>query len=133
MGRTFRFRNSSPRSTTAACARSSIQGPEIQGAFTDGRRFQTYAPNDPTLTPRLLGKGVTITARSQQDEVPWFVSLLVSWLPFMALIGVWFYLSRRMQPASGAANHSASEVAALKRQIEDLKREIERLKDKTPS
>jgi hypothetical protein len=38
-----------------------------------------------------------------------------------------------MQPASGKAGHSDSEVAALKRQIEDLKREIERLKDKTPS
>jgi cell division protease FtsH len=106
-----------------------IQGPQIDGAFTDGRRFQTYAPNDPTLTPRLLGKGVTITARDQQDAVPWFVSLLVSWLPFIALIGVWVYLSRRMQLASGKAGHPDSEVAALKRQIEDLKREIERLKE----
>jgi cell division protease FtsH len=112
-----------------------IQGQEIQGTFTDGRRFQTYAPNDPTLTPRLLSKGVTITVRNQQDAVPWFVSLLVSWLPFVALIGVWVYLSRRMQPASGKAGHPDSEVAALKRQIEDLKREIERLKEshKTPS
>ena len=111
-----------------------IQGQEIQGTFTDGRRFQTYAPNDPTLMPRLLGKGVTVTARSQQNEVPWFVSLLLSWLPFIALIGVWFYLSRRMQPASAKAGHPDSEVAALKRQIEDLKREIERLKEsyKTP-
>src|SRR5438552_18710730 len=26
-----------------------IQGPEIHGKFTDGREFQTYAPNDPSL------------------------------------------------------------------------------------
>jgi len=26
-----------------------IQGPEIHGTFNDGRSFQTYAPNDPTL------------------------------------------------------------------------------------
>lgn len=26
-----------------------IQGPEIYGNFTDGRPFNTYAPNDPTL------------------------------------------------------------------------------------
>jgi cell division protease FtsH len=112
-----------------------IQGAEIHGNFADGRAFQTYAPNDPTLTPRLLGKGVTITVRSQQNDVPWFVSLLLSWLPFIALIGVWIFLSRRMQPASGNAGHPASEVAALKRQIEDLKREIERLKEshKPPS
>src|SRR5258708_34581862 len=55
-----------------------IQGPEIHGTFTDGRSFQTYAPSDPSLIQRLYGKGVSITARPQQNEVPWFVSLLVS-------------------------------------------------------
>jgi cell division protease FtsH len=105
-----------------------IQGPEIHGSFTDGRRFQTYAPNDPTLMQRLIGKGVSVTARPQQNEVPWFVSLLLSWLPFFALIGVWIFLARRMKQ-SGRADHSANEVAALKRQIEDLQREIERLKE----
>ncbi|HEU4564774.1 MAG TPA: ATP-dependent zinc metalloprotease FtsH, partial [Gemmatimonadaceae bacterium] len=37
------------------------------------------------------------------DNVPWFVSLLVSWLPFIALIGVWIFLSRQMQGAGGKA------------------------------
>lgn len=106
-----------------------IEGPRIEGTFTDGRRFETYAPNDPTLAQRLLGKRVTVVARPQQNEMPSIVSLLLSWLPFVALIGVWFYLSRRMQPAGGRAGHTDSEVAALKRQIEDLKREIERLKE----
>src|SRR6266511_3273470 len=80
-----------------------IQGPEIHGTFTDGRSFQTYAPNDPSLVQRLYGKGVAITARAQQTDVPWFVSLLVSWLPFIALIGVWIFLSRQMQGAGGKA------------------------------
>jgi cell division protease FtsH len=80
-----------------------IQGPEIHGSFTDGRSFQTYAPNDPTLVQRLYGKGVAITARSQTESVPWFVSLLVSWLPFIALIGVWIFLSRQMQGGAGKA------------------------------
>src|SRR5467141_138734 len=80
-----------------------IQGPEIHGTFTDGRSFQTYAPNDPNLIQRLYGKGVSITARPQQNDVPWFVTLLVSWLPFIALIGVWIFLSRQMQGAGGKA------------------------------
>ncbi len=80
-----------------------IQGPEIHGTFTDGRSFQTYAPSDPTLIQRLYGKGVSITARPQQNDVPWFVSLLISWLPFIALIGVWIFLSRQMQGAGGKA------------------------------
>jgi cell division protease FtsH len=80
-----------------------IQGPEIHGNFTDGRPFSTYAPNDPSLVQRLYGKGVQITARSPQEQVPWFVSLLVSWLPFIALIGVWIFLSRQMQGGAGKA------------------------------
>jgi cell division protease FtsH len=80
-----------------------IQGHDITGTFTDGRAFQTYAPSDPSLVQRLYGKGVQITARPQGDNVPWFVSLLVSWLPFLALIGVWIFLSRQMQGAGGKA------------------------------
>ena len=53
-----------------------IQGPEIHGTFTDGRSFQTYAPSDPSLVQKLYSKGVAITARPQQNNVPWFVSLL---------------------------------------------------------
>src|ERR1041384_530240 len=80
-----------------------IQGPEIHGTYTNGQAFNTYAPSDPTLVQRLYGKGVQITARAQGDNVPWFVSLLVSWLPFIALIGVWIFLSRQMQGAGGKA------------------------------
>src|ERR1700712_1202219 len=80
-----------------------IQGPDIHGTFTDGRSFQTYAPSDPTLVQRLYNKNVQITARPQGDNVPWFVSLLVSWLPFIALIGVWIFLSRQMQGGAGKA------------------------------
>jgi cell division protease FtsH len=80
-----------------------IQGPEIHGTYNDGQSFQTYAPSDPTLVQRLYNKGVTITARPQSENVPWFVSLLISWLPFVALIGVWIFLSRQMQGAGGKA------------------------------
>src|SRR5437763_14173843 len=50
-----------------------IQGPEIHGTYTDGRAFNTYAPNDNTLVQRLYGKGVQITARPPGENVPWFV------------------------------------------------------------
>ena len=80
-----------------------IQGPEIHGTFANGTSFQTYAPSDPGLVQKLYSKGVSITARPPSDNVPWFVSLLVSWLPFIALIGVWIFLSRQMQGAGGKA------------------------------
>lgn len=80
-----------------------IQGPEIHGTFTNGSSFQTYAPSDPTLIKRLYDAKVSITAKAPGDNVPWFVSLLVSWLPFIALIGVWIFLSRQMQGGAGKA------------------------------
>ena len=80
-----------------------IQGPEIHGTFTDGHGFQTFSPNDPNLVQKLYQKNVEITARPQQNDVPWFVSILISWLPIIAMIGVWIFLSRQMQGAGGKA------------------------------
>jgi cell division protease FtsH len=81
-----------------------IQGHEIRGTYNDGRgSFQTYMPDDNELIDRLNKNQVQITARPLTDNVPWFVSLLVSWLPFIALIGVWIFLSRQMQGAGGKA------------------------------
>jgi len=80
-----------------------IQGPDIHGTFTNNSTFQTYAPSDPTLVKRLYDGKVSITAKPPGDNVPWFVSLLVSWLPFIALIGVWIFLSRQMQGGAGKA------------------------------
>src|SRR5438105_3524477 len=80
-----------------------IQGPEIHGTYIGGGSFQTYAPSDPGLVPLLRSKEVAFSARPLQENVPWFVQLLISWLPFIALIGVWIFLSRQMQGAGGKA------------------------------
>src|SRR5437763_15375075 len=63
-----------------------IQGPEIQGTYTDGRAFNTYAPTDKTLVQRLYGKGVQITACRLGDNVPRFASPLLPSPPTLALI-----------------------------------------------
>jgi cell division protease FtsH len=104
-----------------------ITGQEIRDTFSDGRSFQTYAPSHSNLVDRLYDKGVSITIRPQQTDVPWFVSLLVSWLPFIALIGVWIFLSRQMQGARGQAQQSPDEI---KRQIDELQKRLDQLRDK---
>jgi len=71
-----------------------IQGQQIQGTYTDGHRFYTYTPNDPSLLQRLYGKSVTITARPTEASIPWFVSLFVSWLPFLSMIALWIWAVR---------------------------------------
>src|ERR1700694_1259870 len=60
-----------------------IQGPEIYGTSTNGSSVQTYAPTSPPPLPPLYTGKVSIAAKPPGDTVPWFVSLLVSWLPFI--------------------------------------------------
>ena len=71
-----------------------IQGPEIYGTLTDGRRFQTYLPGDSSLVQRLYAKGVSINARAPGNDVPWFVSLIIAWLPFIVIVWVWIAIFR---------------------------------------
>jgi ATP-dependent Zn protease len=105
-----------------------IQGSEIQGTYTDGRGFQTYAPGDQSWYQRLYGKGVSITARAQQSDVPWVVSLLVSWLPFLIVIAIWVSLSRRQTRAlSDIANRPREDVDGLKRRIDELQARLDQL------
>jgi cell division protease FtsH len=76
-----------------------IQGQEIHGTYVDGHRFDTYAPNDPTLVQRLYGKSITITARPSQDNLPWFASLLIAWLPFLWTTALWIWSVRMISRA----------------------------------
>ena len=69
----------------------------------DSPNFQTYAPSDPSLVRELTRRACDHSG-SQSTTTPWFVSiLLVSRLPFIALIGAWFFLSRQMQNGAGRA------------------------------
>ena len=80
-----------------------IAGNTITGHFTDGRNFQTYAPNDPDLVDKLNQKGVKITAKPSEDDVPSLLGVLVSWFPMLLLIAVWIFFMRQMQSGGGRA------------------------------
>jgi cell division protease FtsH len=80
-----------------------ISGPDIQGTLSDGRTFQTYSPNDPGLVTKLAQKGINFSAKPQSDGMPWFMALLVNWLPLIVFIAAWIFLSRQMQGAGGKA------------------------------
>ena len=79
-----------------------IKGSNITGHYADGRAFRTYAPNDPALVDRLAQKGVRITAQPPA-EGPSIMSVLLSWFPFLLLIGVWIFFMRQMQSGGGRA------------------------------
>jgi len=54
----------------------------------------------------LRGKNVQITARPLDDN-PWYMTMLVSWLPMLLLIGVWIFFMRQMQAGGGKRCRSA--------------------------
>ena len=80
-----------------------ISGPEISGSLSDGRIFQSYSPNDPGLVQKLTEKGVNFSAKPLTDSMPWYLALLINWLPLIIVMAAWFFLSRQMQGAGGKA------------------------------
>jgi len=61
------------------------------------KNFTVTVPNnDSTLTKRLLDQHVVVNVK-EKDEVPFFLSVLISWFPMLLLIGVWVFFMRQMQ------------------------------------
>lgn len=83
-------------------AEVTIQGESISGRLTNGTFFKTYAPKDAGAIALLKEKGVRISAKPADDS-PWYMTLLVSWLPMLLLIGVWIFFMRQMQGGGGKA------------------------------
>ena len=122
-----------------------ISGQDVSGSYVGGGSFTSYAPNDPGLVSKLSGKGVQITARPPSDNTPWFIQLLVSWLPILVFIGAWVFLSRQMQSGAGRAmgfgkskakllneahgRVSFDDVAGVEEAKEDLQEIVEFLRD----
>ena len=79
-----------------------IQGQRITGSTADGKRFMTYAPDDPQLVDKLIENKVQVSAEPQDDS-PWYMTLLISWFPMLLLIGVWIFFMRQMQSGGGKA------------------------------
>jgi cell division protease FtsH len=55
-----------------------IQGRTVSGQLTDGRAFQTYTPEDPTLVSRLTDKGVRVIAKPEESDVNPLLHYLLS-------------------------------------------------------
>jgi len=79
-----------------------IQGQELRVTDDKGGRFNVYAPKDNDLISILRNQGVSIKAKPEQ-ETPWFISVLVSWLPMILLIAIWIFFMRQMQGGGGKA------------------------------
>jgi cell division protease FtsH len=76
--------------------RSVIIDNTVAGKMTDGSSFETVLPQGADIITRLETAACTITAH-QPEGSPLWGALLTSWLPFLVIIGVWFFFIRQMQ------------------------------------
>ena len=79
-----------------------IQDKNLFGTDLNGTRFKVYSPEDSELIKILRKNGVAIKAKPP-TETPWLVSVLVSWVPMILLIGVWIFFMKQMQGGGGKA------------------------------
>ena len=77
-----------------------IQGQELYLTDSSGSRFKSFAPDDGELISFLRTNGVAIKAKPPAES-SWFMSIVVSWLPMIVLIGVWIFFMRQMQGGAG--------------------------------
>jgi len=79
---------------------ATIKDNQVIGQYRDKsgdlRNFDVTVPNDPGMTQRLLDQHVVVNV-SEKDEVPFILSVLISWFPMLLLIGVWVFFMRQMQ------------------------------------
>jgi cell division protease FtsH len=81
-------------------AEVTIQGNDISGTLQNQTPFTTYAPDDSQLVQRLTDRGVRITAAPKQSINP-VLGHLLTWLPFIVIVGVWIVFMRQMQGGGG--------------------------------
>jgi cell division protease FtsH len=80
-----------------------IEEGRIEGRLGSGEPFTTYAP---AVTDKLLesleSKHVEITARPPRESPLW-QQILIMWVPFLLLIGLWIFFMRQVQSGGGKA------------------------------
>ena len=87
---------------------------KISGQSKSGENFKTFMPiMDPGLLPDLFKQKVDVKGLPPQEESPW-LRILISWFPFLLLIGVWVFFMRRMQGGGGGGMMSFGRSKAKK-------------------
>jgi len=77
-----------------------INDHEVSGQYRnlqgDLRTYQVTIPDDSGLTQRLIDHHVEVNV-IKPAEVPFLLSVLISWFPMLLLIAVWVFFMRQMQ------------------------------------
>jgi len=72
-----------------------LDGERILFRGTNGQDYVTIRPEGTDITETLIANDVTVRAEPQEQSG--FTTVLMTFLPFLILIGVWIYFMNRMQ------------------------------------
>ena len=82
--------------------RESVEdGTVLKGHFDDGTAFTSLAPSYPNLVEKLTAKNVKITVVPTNTGMSTLWGAILSWFPFLLLIGVYIFFMRQMQGGGG--------------------------------
>ncbi len=96
-----------------------ITGASISGTATNGARFYTYAPYDPSMVENLRKNDVKVTAAPEDTTGDNLWGMFISWFPMLLLIGVWVFFMRQ---ANAGNNKAMSFGKSRARLIENTKK-----------
>jgi len=78
-----------------------IQGQNIRAMGSNDKAYETYLPmQDRYLLGELIKQKVNVVGQPPEKE-GFLGQMIISWLPFIILIGVYFYFMRQMQGGGG--------------------------------
>ena len=90
-----------------------IEEGHVNGVMSEGKDFRTFVP---AMTQELLDKleerNIHITAKPAQEPSVW-QQMLVWWIPFLILVGLWVFFVRQMQGGGGKAMSFGKSKARL--------------------
>ena len=84
-------------------AEVTVSGPDVYGTYTEGGKFYTYTPYDPTMIETLRKNGVVVNAKPEDTSANTFWGILISWFPMILLIGVWIFFMRQANAGNSKA------------------------------
>ena len=76
-------------------------GALISGKLANGQLFRTTAPADANVSDRLIGKGVAVQVKAEEQS-SLLMLLVYQSLPFLLILGVSFFVFRQMQKNAGS-------------------------------
>ena len=86
-----------------------VQGHRLSGILKDNSQLRTYMTDYPDLVQELREKHVQIEVKPASDS-PWYMTMLMTWGPFVLFLGLWVFLMRRMQTGNAAMSLAKSKA-----------------------